>query len=390
MRGGAHRWMARSFGRADLVCWQGCRSQLFAIAAGMGVWMGTEAASDTGARRLGFTFTGTAGAYFGIWIVNLLLSIVTLGIYTAWAKVRRMRYFYGNTWLDAHNFEYHARPSQILIGRLIVVAALIVYNVLINVSPVFLVLIVPYLGAFPWLINKSFAFNARMTSYRNVRFVFGGTYWGAFRSFILWPLAASLTAGVLLPFASRSAQNYIGNNLRFGTAAFKTKAPLRSLYGLWGVCMVLVLALLLFAAGSIFTLVSQIEGDLDPEHSPFAIAAILPILVAYIGMLLLYIFYRAGVRNIAYNATTLDGRHQLESRVGRIRYVWILVSNLFAALFTLGLMIPWGAIRTWRYLAAKTALIAVGPLDEFVDQAAPEGNVAAAEYFDVEGIDFGL
>ncbi|MEO1140896.1 MAG: DUF898 family protein, partial [Pseudomonadota bacterium] len=66
----------------------------------------------------GFSFKGTASEYFGIWIVNLLLSIVTLGIYTAWAKVRRLRYFYGNTWLDGHNFEYHAKPIQILIGRI--------------------------------------------------------------------------------------------------------------------------------------------------------------------------------------------------------------------------------------------------------------------------------
>ena len=56
-----------------------------------------------------FSFTGNAKEYFGIWIVNLLLSIITIGIYTAWAKVRRQRYFYGNTWMDGHNFEYHAK-----------------------------------------------------------------------------------------------------------------------------------------------------------------------------------------------------------------------------------------------------------------------------------------
>jgi hypothetical protein len=50
-------------------------------------------ADDTGV----FTpieFTGTAGEYFGIWIVNILLTIVTVGFYSAWAKVRRKRYFY--------------------------------------------------------------------------------------------------------------------------------------------------------------------------------------------------------------------------------------------------------------------------------------------------------
>ena len=35
-------------------------------------------------------FVGTGSEYFRIWIVNLLLTIVTLGIYSAWAKVRRL------------------------------------------------------------------------------------------------------------------------------------------------------------------------------------------------------------------------------------------------------------------------------------------------------------
>ena len=42
----------------------------------------------------GLTFSGTGGEYFGIWIVNILLSMATLGIYSAWAKVRRMQFFY--------------------------------------------------------------------------------------------------------------------------------------------------------------------------------------------------------------------------------------------------------------------------------------------------------
>lgn len=53
-------------------------------------------------RREAITFSATGSEYFRIWIVNLLLSIVTLGIYSAWAKVRRNRYFTpAPTWLAA-------------------------------------------------------------------------------------------------------------------------------------------------------------------------------------------------------------------------------------------------------------------------------------------------
>jgi len=65
-----------------------------------------------------FQFTGTSGEYFRIWIANLLLSIVTVGIYSAWAKVRTNRYMYGNTLLDGMPFRYDADPLG-GVGRLL-------------------------------------------------------------------------------------------------------------------------------------------------------------------------------------------------------------------------------------------------------------------------------
>jgi len=44
---------------------------------------------DSAERRFPVEFTAGAGEYFRIWIVNLALTIVTLGVYSAWAKVRR-------------------------------------------------------------------------------------------------------------------------------------------------------------------------------------------------------------------------------------------------------------------------------------------------------------
>lgn len=81
------------------------------------------------------SFTGSGSEYFGIWIVNILLTIITLGIYSAWAKVRRNRYFYGNTILLGRGFEYHASGGQILIGRLIVFAYLVLYNIMLTFVP---------------------------------------------------------------------------------------------------------------------------------------------------------------------------------------------------------------------------------------------------------------
>ena len=61
--------------------------------------------------HLPITFTGSGDEYFRIWIVNLLLMLVTLGFYLPWAKVRRLRYFYGNTLVDGSALDFQADPQ---------------------------------------------------------------------------------------------------------------------------------------------------------------------------------------------------------------------------------------------------------------------------------------
>ena len=84
-----------------------------------------------------FEFTGKGPEFFRIWIVNTLLSILTLGIYSAWAKVRTNQYFYGNTKLDDSSFQYLADPIKILKGRLVAVTLFACYYLLVNFYPVY-------------------------------------------------------------------------------------------------------------------------------------------------------------------------------------------------------------------------------------------------------------
>ena len=80
-------------------------------------------------------FTGTGAEYFRIWIVNLLLTIVTLGIYSAWAKVRRLQYFHRHTQLAGSGFDYHGRPAAILKGRAVAFGALVLYKIADEMHP---------------------------------------------------------------------------------------------------------------------------------------------------------------------------------------------------------------------------------------------------------------
>ncbi len=138
-------------------------------------------------------FTGSGGEYFRIWIVNLALTILTLGIYSAWAKVQRLQYFYRNT-----------------------VAGLTAFLVLVAILP--------------WLLQRSLQFKLANSSYRGLRFQFAGSTGGAYQAYLLWPLAGFITLGLLMPLEHREIKAYQHNHVRFGDAAFAFSAKAGDFY----------------------------------------------------------------------------------------------------------------------------------------------------------------
>ncbi|MEY4092416.1 MAG: hypothetical protein RLZZ496_1598 [Pseudomonadota bacterium] len=332
-----------------------------------------------------FTFQGRTKTYFGIWIVNVLLNIVTLGIYSAWAKVRRLRYFYENTWLDGYNFSYHAEPVKILIGRAIVVGALILYNILVTISPFFVVLLIAYVFLLPVIINASFSFSLRMTSFRGVRFGFRGDYWPAFGIYIALPLFVILTAGLALPLYTKLSWRYLGSRLRYGSVRAEIAPPLGALYAQFGLSIiVLIIGMLPFVL-----IPTAFNSTMTDEVSSFSIWH-WTFVAFYIGLMMAAIFYNAGTRNVVLSTLIIDRRHQLHSELGRLAMIWIGISNLFAIIFTLGLAWPWASVRRWRYQVDHLTLIGQGPLDNISGMSGVGGEVTAAEFVDLEGFDFGL
>jgi uncharacterized membrane protein YjgN (DUF898 family) len=344
------------------------------------------------------SFTGRASEYFGIWIVNVLLTIITLGIYSAWAKVRRNRYFFGNTVLLGRSFEYHARGLQILIGRLIVFGGLIVLNLIATLSPILVLLpTIVILVALPWLVARGLRFSARVTSYRNVRFDFVGGAGGAFKAFIVGSLIAVLTLGILTPLASRWVSVYVGSNLRYGGKAFETDPRLGPLYKSWLLSLLIVLvgvailALIVFMNLALILPMIETPGSLTPEQQyPLFISAVFGYIVFFATFGVAALFYRAGVRNVVWSATTFDGRHRLSSDLSRTRYAWIAVSNVVVTLLTLGLMRPWAAVRLARYTWQHTGVTFVGDVGELFSRIEEQGSAVGSEFMDLEGFDFGF
>ncbi len=345
-----------------------------------------------------FSFMGSGKEYFGIWIVNVFLTIVTVGIYSAWAKVRRNRYFYGNTVLLGRAFEYHAKGKQILIGRVIVFGYLILYNLLLTFVPIVgIVLFVLSLFFVPWLAARGLRFSARVTSYRNVRFDFVGTTGGAFKAFILGGFLSIVTLGLLTPLASRWVGRYVGTNLRFGGRAFETNPPFGPLYrGMFlGVGLALALGLLVMAivtgtfraAPHLFASVLADSGDIRMWQWVIVGAG-------YVGTMSFYaivaLFYSAAVHNAVWGSTIFDGKHRFLSGLSRGRYTWIAISNFVVTILTLGLLRPWAVVRMARYKWTLTGVTVFGAVGTLMSDIEAQASAVGAEFMDFEGFDFGF
>jgi uncharacterized membrane protein YjgN (DUF898 family) len=172
-------------------------------------------------------FQGKASEYFGIWIVNLLLSLLTLGIYSAWAKIRRKKYFYNNTLIENVGFDYHAKPMSILKGRLIAFAffAIASINPILQ-SVMFFILFL----AVPWLVVRGSLFNARNTSHRGLRFDFIGTVGEAVKVFIGLPLLTMITFGMAAPFVAQRRSKFLMDKHLFGKTPFEMNAKVNEFY----------------------------------------------------------------------------------------------------------------------------------------------------------------
>lgn len=357
-----------------------------------------------------FEFRGRAGEFFRIWIVNVVLTVLTLGIYAAWAKVRTRRYFYGNTLLDGKPFDFTANPIAILKGNLIFGGLFILYSVAGAVFPPLALLVMLVIGALaPWLIHKAMRFRAHHTMHRNVRFGFRGTTGEAYAVFLGWPILVALTVGILGPYVQFRQRKYFLGNLGWG----KAEAAMRGTAGFFYktflkmVGMIVLLALLAGLAVPALTgmarqgeAAAQVEpgGPADqPETDstdakrplPPALqgALFVAILGGYLFVFFIVIYYQVRTQNYCLNTTHWGEVGRLESRVRVRDLMWLYFSNGLAVLLSLGLLIPWVKIRMARYRAQRTTFLCAGSLDAVTAGVAIEESAmgdAGADVFDFD------
>jgi uncharacterized membrane protein YjgN (DUF898 family) len=327
-------------------------------------WQGTPRRP----RRLALQFEGSASVYFRIWIVNVSLTLLTLGLYAPWAKVRKKQYLYSQVRLDGTPFRYLAPPFALFKARLITAvlvggfyAATHVY-----VGLQWCALLIAGL-ALPWILVRATAFEAHYSAFGNLRFGFRGTYTGALRCLLLALLQAVTVVG--LPWAYCRVRTYFSRGICYGGVRARAHYAGNRLLG---PCL-LALALGAMSVAFAAVLITMFS------HREQALAWVLPggLVVLYVGYALAYSLLQTRVMNLLWRGARL-GPLWFEPSY-RARHLFLIyLTNTLACVASLGLLVPWASVRLARYRTERLSVIANRGWDAFSATAASNATLSDA------------
>jgi uncharacterized membrane protein YjgN (DUF898 family) len=384
---------------------------------------------EPGTRKLSIAFTGSGSEYFRIWIVNLLLTVVTLGLYFPWAKVRRLQYFYGNTLVDGEPLGFHGNAFKMFKGFAIVAAFVIIYSVAGKVSQIaglaaFLVMA----GLWPALLKSSLQFRLANTSWRGLRFGFAGSTKDAYRAclplfvpgllflglFLIAPELQSLgqtpqpsASGVIAyglvmlctvlisPWLMWNFKNYQHSHYRFSTETSRFNVRARSYFLLSlksvGVMFLIYIALIL-AFVAIFGAAALANGSAGMPKGRVAIIifGLAGVVFATIAFPAIKLYPVVRFQNLVWNGTC-SGNIKFASTL-RIRDMAVLtLKNWILMLLTLGFYWPFAAVAMTRLrLTAVYLESSISPAALMLDRNAAEGQAIGDAAGDFFGFDIGL
>lgn len=270
-------------------------------------------------------FTGRRGALFFLVLKNILLNIITLGIFRFWGKTRVRRYFWGNIVIGGEPLEYVGRGMEMFIGFLIVVAVLVPLSLAVSGVRYLVGVETGWTGAVIdglyfvvfWFLVQFALF--RMWRYRLTRTVWRGVRFGldgdafpyAIRAFGWW-IARVLTLGIIHPWANVDLMRYKLQRMRFGSTNFEFEGNGKALIVPWLIAWVVPGALLICGFISAQLLAFQMTEQMSqgvqvmPNFTTWGIVGLVVLPLGGISFFFTFIWYR--IREFRYFAGCLGFR----------------------------------------------------------------------------------
>ncbi len=384
-------------------------------------------------------FSGTGGEYFRVWIVNVLLSVVTLGLYTPWARRRTARYFFDHTQVAGSPLEFTAPLRKMVFSFILFVLLYAAFNIASETgqtTAVSLFILAAALLA-PYIWGSAMRFRLASTRWRGLQLNFSASWkevylasWPIFVMALLW-LGINYALEAMAPVpATPPSDDAPGSPLAHVTP------------GMWGLIVLGVLLSLLcivrieFNYRSLLVLrggIGEQRGRWKPVYADFVriwlatiglflavvvvLVAVLALLfggtvalaaqgrggpgmmalfvAAFIGAFVLMIAASAPARayrearmfQLIWNNVGLSQVARFKTRLQPWAYVRLRIRNVLLTLLTLGLYRPFARVSEYRMKVDSVTLHVKGGLDQLVGQLNRQQQALGDALADVAGLD---
>lgn len=300
-------------------------------------------------------FHGTGGAFFLIFLKNVFLTMITLGIYLAWAKTERRQYIWGNTSFHGQNFRYTGTGKELFKGYVIVAGAYAVFvglPALVNMASETAAAIlrgaiaIGFVLIAPILIFRSRAFLYSRTAWRSIRFGLAPTSVQYAKTFLSGILLTVVTLGLYYPILGNRLYKIMTDSTRFGSLEFRYDGSDREVF--W-----------MTVKGWLLTLVT------------FGIY---------------YFWHSARLSRYRLAHTYVGDQAVLRSELTGVDLYVLMLLNVFGTTLTLGLAFPWITMYSLRRIARRIHVEGVIDFESIEQRTREEGAVADgfADAFDLD------
>ena len=176
------------------------------------------------------SFKGDGSTLFGISLINLAKTILTMGLYRFWAKTNVRQYLWSQTFFAGDRFSYHGNAKELLQGFTrfgLIFILLIVLNTYayfqVGVDEGEMVgnlLAVIFLISIPFLMVGACGYRLSRSAWRDIRFSFRGQGEEALYIYIKGYLLVTITLGLYWPFFKMEREKFWRENSWFGDIQF--------------------------------------------------------------------------------------------------------------------------------------------------------------------------
>ena len=321
---------------------------------------GGSSAPQNGSWKPLLEFHGTGWEYFKLLLVNFLLSMVTLGIYSFWGRTKIRAYLWSRTRMWGEPMEYTGTGKELFISFLIVMPILLVImfvsGILMQMAPL-LALVVFYPGlifAILFASYRALRYRLTRTRWRGIR----GNLSGSATAFAAWGMlyifAILFSLGLATPWANSRLIHRQLNNVWFGNRQLSFHGSSKELYKAFLLMMLGIVVISAVLGGIVYAIAYPLLTDsyaANMDYEDLYAKTLLVFTIFYfvliIAILLVSAYYHAHFvrwlyRHMAY------GKVRSRSRMTGGQVLKLRLTNLLIFIFTLGIGYAWTHIRTLR------------------------------------------